>query len=81
MLEIAFQLETGAEREEITSQQNKNLDECPYHRQGLLGSKIRTLALNAKVKIYNLFQSSGEAMEVFELGVLSDAFKLTFEQE
>lgn len=40
MLKIAFQLEAGAEREEITSQQSQRLGECPYHRQGLLGSKL-----------------------------------------
>lgn len=46
-----------------------------------MGSKVKKLALNAKLKIYRLFQSSREAMEVFELGVLSDVFKLIFEQE
>lgn len=44
-------------------------------------SKGKKLALNAKLKIYSLFQSSREAMEVFELGVLSDVFKLIFKQE
>lgn len=55
MLEIAFQLETKAKRGEITSQQIKKLGWCLHHRQGLLGSKIRKLALNAKLKINHLF--------------------------
>lgn len=46
-----------------------------------MGSRVKKLALHAKMKIYSLFQSSREAMEVFELGVLSDVFKLIFEQE
>lgn len=78
MLEIASQLESGAKRDKITSQQSKKLDWYLYYRQGLLGSRVRNLALNAKLKICNFFQSSGEAMEVFELGVLSDAFELIF---
>lgn len=46
-----------------------------------MGSKVKKSTLNAKLKIYNLFQSSGELMEVFELGVLNGVSKVILEED
>lgn len=46
-----------------------------------MGSKVKKSTLNAKLKIYNLLQSSGELMEVFELGVLNGVSKVILEED
>lgn len=62
-------------------QQSKKVGQCLPHRQGLLGSKVRRLALNAEQEIYSLFQSSGQLMTAFELGFLSDVLHLLSEED